>query len=218
VKPVLSGYRGQPVTGSYSPKGQQDRLGAAFAFTQTAEHKQQVAALRSKDAKRARIYTRKRLAEDATFRILANVRTRVRSALKVSGTRKTERTHRLFGCTVQQLCDHLQGQFKPGMSWDNYGQWEIDHVKPCRLFNHRFPSQQRACFHYSNLQPLWKSENRSKSGYYYGEQGKRRMRPVVGQRRIQKRLARSFNVGTAEQSEAIISGNTEQRTALVSIS
>jgi len=52
--------------------------------------------------------------------------------------------------------------FIAGMSWANYGEWHIDHKKPCALFDLRDTDQQRACFHYSNLQPLWAFDNRSK--------------------------------------------------------
>jgi hypothetical protein len=49
------------------------------------------------------------------------------------------------------------------MSWSNYGEWEIDHIIPCDYFNLANEEEQKICFHYLNLQPLWKNENRSKS-------------------------------------------------------
>ena len=58
---------------------------------------------------------------------------------------------------------YKQKQFKVGMSWSNYGKWEIDHIKPCASFDLSKPREQRKCFHYTNLQPLWKLENRSKN-------------------------------------------------------
>jgi hypothetical protein len=53
-------------------------------------------------------------------------------------------------------------KFKPKMSWNNYGKWHIDHIKPCCSFNLSKSEEQRKCFHYSNLQPLWAKENLSK--------------------------------------------------------
>jgi len=68
----------------------------------------------------------------------------------------------LLGCTVEELRAHLEKQFKRGMSWSNYGRWHIDHIRPCASFDLTDPEQQRICFHYSNLQPLWAEENMRK--------------------------------------------------------
>jgi len=67
----------------------------------------------------------------------------------------------LIGCTVQELRDHLEFQFRESMSWDNCGRngWEIDHIIPCSSFDLTDPEQQKRCFHFSNLQPLWSEEN-----------------------------------------------------------
>jgi hypothetical protein len=69
----------------------------------------------------------------------------------------------LVGCTPIDLMKHLERQFQSGMSWDNHGEtgWEIDHIKPCASFNLADPDQQRACFHYTNLRPLWRSDNQA---------------------------------------------------------
>lgn len=98
------------------------------------------------------------------FRILCNLRLRVWHAVKNSkGTRKCARTVELVGCTVEDLREHLQGKFTDGMSWENYGDWHIDHIRPCAKFDLSIPEQQRLCFHFSNLQPLWSVDNRIKS-------------------------------------------------------
>jgi len=61
----------------------------------------------------------------------------------------------------------------PGMTWDNHGtgkngkgmkEWHIDHIIPCCKFNLSKDEEQRKCFHYSNLQPLWASDNMKKGG------------------------------------------------------
>ena len=49
------------------------------------------------------------------------------------------------------------------MNWDNYGQWHIDHIRPCASFNLLDPIEQKICFHYTNLQPLWAEDNLKKS-------------------------------------------------------
>lgn len=90
-------------------------------------------------------------------RILHNLRTRVGYALK--GARKSQHTIDLVGCAIYDLKIYLEKQFKPNMSWENYGQgmgkWNIDHITPCSVFNMIDPVEQKQCFHFSNLQPLW---------------------------------------------------------------
>ena len=69
-----------------------------------------------------------------------------------------------MGCSIEELKIHLEKQFRDGMSWNNYGMygWHIDHIKPCSAFDLTDLEQQKICFHYSNLQPLWAKENLSK--------------------------------------------------------
>ncbi len=68
----------------------------------------------------------------------------------------------LIGCTPAFLRSHIEAQFKHGMTFGNYGEWHIDHVIPCAVFNLSDPAQQRTCFHFTNLQPLWAKDNLSK--------------------------------------------------------
>lgn len=51
---------------------------------------------------------------------------------------------------------------KEGMSWENYGEWHIDHIVPCSSFDLTDPKQQEDCFNFKNLQPLWGWENSKK--------------------------------------------------------
>lgn len=67
----------------------------------------------------------------------------------------------LIGCSKPDLVAHIEAQFESGMTWDNHSKdgWEIDHVRPCREFDLTDPQQLAACFHYSNLRPLWRADN-----------------------------------------------------------
>jgi hypothetical protein len=112
---------------------------------------------------KVRIYEKARIQVDEAFRLTKNLRHRVRQAIK--GFTKSARTLELFGCTPEELKKHLESQFKPDMTWENYGYrgWHIDHIRPCADFDLSDPEQQRQCFHYTNLQPLWAEENLRKS-------------------------------------------------------
>ncbi|MDC3282434.1 hypothetical protein OAV46_05350, partial [Euryarchaeota archaeon] len=62
--------------------------------------------------------------------------------------------------------------FDTGMSWNNHGEWHIDHTKPCSSFDLRNEDEQRQCFHYSNLRPMWANENLSKGDSFDGDKFK----------------------------------------------
>jgi len=70
----------------------------------------------------------------------------------------------LIGCSIEDLKKHIESQFKERMSWENHTMhgWHIDHIKPCASFDLTDPEQQKECFHYTNLRPLWAKENLSK--------------------------------------------------------
>lgn len=63
---------------------------------------------------------------------------------------------------IKALCEHIESKFADGMTWENRQDWQIDHIKPCASFDLTDPAQQRACFHYTNLQPLWTVDNQQK--------------------------------------------------------
>lgn len=107
-------------------------------------------------------------------KILNSLRRRMAEALK--GNRKSDRTIALLGCSLKFLTEHIEAQWKPGMSWENrstFG-WHIDHIRPCASFDLSDPAEQRKCFHFTNLQPLWAKENVAKGAKYIPEPRKER--------------------------------------------
>jgi hypothetical protein len=91
------------------------------------------------------------------FLIAKNLRTRLYIALK--GASKSAPTMKLIGCSLYQLKSHLESQFQNGMTWENYGRWHVDHIKPCADFDLEKSSEQYECFNFKNLQPLWARDN-----------------------------------------------------------
>lgn len=101
----------------------------------------------------------------AYVKIAHRLRNRIR--LVLIGISKSASTLNLLGCSFKFLKKHLESQFTEGMTWENYGigGWEIDHILPCARFNLNKIEEQKRCFHYSNLQPLWYYENRAKNNH-----------------------------------------------------
>jgi hypothetical protein len=111
---------------------------------------------------------RDRCKTDISFKVGRNLRGRINRAIKNTNNYKSEKTINLLGCSIDELKIHLEKQFKDGMSWSNYGfyGWHIDHIKPCVTFDLSNPEEQKICFHYTNLQPLWAKENLSKGARF----------------------------------------------------
>ena len=103
------------------------------------------------------------------FRLTKILRSRIYDVLKEIN--KSESTLKLLGCSLNNFKIYLESQFKSGMNWSNLGrgwngkgmkEWHIDHIKPCASFDLSKEEEQKKCFHYTNLQPLWAKENRIK--------------------------------------------------------
>lgn len=127
---------------------------------------------RNPENKRARaVRVSSRIKTDLNFKIRCRLGTALRKAVRRQSASKSDHTMVLTGCSIEFLKKHIENQFTDGMTWDNYGKkgWSIDHIKPCAAFNLTKPEEQRACFHYSNLRPLWEPDNVKKSSWYNGK-------------------------------------------------
>ena len=109
---------------------------------------------------------KKLLENDTEFKIKHLLRCRMRKAIKAMNAEKNFNTLELTGCSIPFLKEHLEKQFKQGMTWDNHTTdgWHIDHIRPCCSFDLTKKEQQEECFHYTNLQPLWATDNLKKGG------------------------------------------------------
>jgi len=107
---------------------------------------------------------RERRETEPLYNITNAVRCRINDYLKKLDVIKKNKTFEIVGCNPQQLKEHLEKQFKNGMSWDNYGfyGWHIDHIIP--LSSATTEEEMYKLCHYTNLQPLWATENIKKGG------------------------------------------------------
>lgn len=103
---------------------------------------------------------------DPPFKLERNLRSRLYSALKSKNAKKSTKTLDLIGCSTSFLMGYLEAKFTEGMTWEKYGEFHIDHIKPCSKFNLLDEEEQKKCFHYTNLQPLWAKDNLIKGGKF----------------------------------------------------
>jgi hypothetical protein len=130
------------------------------------EHREQyLGNLRESHARRKdteREYNRNRIKSSVDAYLSVIIGKRLNRAARDYGFTKCASAKELLGCTIQELKQHLEDRFKDGMSWENRGTWHIDHIRPCASFDLSDSAQQRECFLYTNMQPLWANENRKK--------------------------------------------------------
>lgn len=114
---------------------------------------------------RSCIINKKRYRTDDNYKILCVLRRRFNSALKRKSADKSDSFSNLVGCNIEELRKYLESKFQKGMTWENHGLngWHIDHIIPCASFDLTDEYQQKVCFHFTNLQPLWASENLQKN-------------------------------------------------------
>lgn len=116
-------------------------------------------------AKVARVVRRQntRYAEDARFAVNKSFSVVLRESLV--GRKAGRRWEEVVGYSLDDLMAHLESQFWPGMSWDNFGTWHIDHIVPRSAFSFESTDDPefRDCWALSNLQPLWAADNLHKS-------------------------------------------------------
>jgi hypothetical protein len=134
------------------------------------KHKGEVKAWRNANIDKCRAKARERqkylFANDIDYRTRCYLRNRLYGAL--NGKQKADSIVTLVGCSIPELRAYLAKKFNNGMSWDNYGEWHIDHIRPCASFDLSDPEQQKQCFNYTNLQPLWAKDNLSKGAKIVG--------------------------------------------------
>ena len=112
-----------------------------------------------------RDYERNRKSIDPLYKLISNFRTAIYQVLKESNVEKNRHYFDILQYTPEELIIHLESQFKDTMSWDNYGEWHVDHKLPITSFNIEEMGDKEfmKCWALENLQPMWGEENIRKS-------------------------------------------------------
>lgn len=121
--------------------------------------------LNNKDTivQKRRIYEKNKYNNDNDFYLHSCMSARIRIGLKT----KSKNTKEYIGCSFEFLSKYIQSLFEDGMSWDNKGTvWEIDHIIPVSAWDLTNDFENKCCWNYRNLRPLWKYDNRKKSNKY----------------------------------------------------
>lgn len=105
------------------------------------------------------------------YKMANRLRARTRLACRAQGSRKMGHMHDLLGCSPDFFRQWIERNFEQGMTWENWGRgkgfWNIDHLIPCNHFDLTDPEEQKKCFHWSNMFPMWAVHNLSKSDNIY---------------------------------------------------
>jgi len=110
-------------------------------------------------------YERSRASTDHRFRLDRNLSRQIR--LSLAGSKQGRSWETLVGYSLDELMREIESKFQPGMGWENYGDWHIDHVYCKALFRYQSAGdvEFRLCWALRNLTPMWGRENRAKSDY-----------------------------------------------------
>ena len=155
---------------SYSKHREKRR---AYRMANREKHHKQNKLYRQAHRERLLERARERRRADPVAHVAGALRNRMNDVLRRIRAGKVARTEKLLGCSFATFKEYVESKFHPGMSWANHGngvnKWNLDHIKPCQAFDLSDPEQQKQCFHYTNLRPLWFIENMRKGAKWGGK-------------------------------------------------
>lgn len=105
-------------------------------------------------------YYKNRRDTEPLFKLTTNTRNLIKNGITKQGYSKKSRTYEILGISYEDFKIYLESKFIDGMTWDNFGVWELDHIIPVASANTE--EELIKLNHYKNFQPLWQSDNRSK--------------------------------------------------------
>ena len=132
-------------------------------YSKTIEYREKQKIKRNTPAsnKKRSEHIRNKKNEDPLYRMKCNIRSLLSISMNNQGFKKNSRAHTILGCSYEEFKVWIENRFIDGMTWENYGMWEYDHVIPIDS-----ALTEEECIklnHYTNFQPLWGKDNRKKS-------------------------------------------------------
>ena len=106
-------------------------------------------------------HRKQRIKTDPLFKLRCNISSLIYNSIKKQGYTKRSQTYKILGCTYEEFKIHLENQFTDGMTWENQGEWHLDHIYPVSLAKDE--EELIKLNHYTNFQPLWAEDNLKKS-------------------------------------------------------
>jgi hypothetical protein len=142
-------------------------------------------------------YERDKCNTDPRYKLIKNTRTALWACLKDKNITKYRSTFETFGYTIDELILNLENQFTEGMSWDNYGEWHVDHIIPMEHFKFETTNDYDfiKCWELNNLRPMWATTRDVNGKLYEGNLNKKDKLPTTCyQHRIrEKKKLEEFN-------------------------
>jgi hypothetical protein len=110
----------------------------------------------------------RRLKTDIQYKLKNTIYKRISDCIKDISHLRTRDSVKFLGCSILELKEHLESKFQPGMTWENHGLkgWHVDHIMPISKFDLTNVDEFKKVCHYTNLQPLWASDNIRKGNKY----------------------------------------------------
>lgn len=124
-----------------------------------------IAQRKEKYRKASQAANAERMKTDKIFYAMKLARNRTNSFLRARGKIKISKS---LGCSYAVFKEWIEQQFQPGMCWDNYGEWHLDHKFPLSVAYKLGKEKFKEACHYTNIQPLWAVDNIKKGNKIYG--------------------------------------------------
>ncbi len=135
-----------------------------LANTTRGERKEYHKKYRQENREKIREYQRRKYRNNPEYGLGSSILWAIRKQIKNNNSGFAANWQKWVGYSVEQLVEHIENKFLGGMTWENRGEWHVDHIIPISAFNFTAVSDIdfRRCWALSNLQPLWAEDNMSK--------------------------------------------------------